>query len=407
MTTYEEQLVAFGLTKGEMYIPRTGYTFEYLVAGPVAGPPILMLHGFPSTAYMWRYNMQALARAGYRVVAPNQRGYSPKARPPGYDVYGDNVTAQMIRDYSISELVQDVFDFADYLGWPEFHLATHDWGSVVGWNLVLLYPQRVKSFVYSAVPHPGANDAVYRSAIGMTQLVKSLYVFLLFTEGHQMYMLEGVPSAGVSPGLQGLYAYHKSPEDKAVSLSLMNPERYRAATAWYRSIVAGFEDGAVPADVLFALPPDIRTALLAYFPKLAHLSTLNAESSTSVNNLTTTVPTLGLFGTNDVSLELENAIETHKYVLGEYKYVQVNGEGHWYHETSPDAVNTALLNFYSDKSIPQERLAYTIGEEQSPFDGGAIQLALGSITSRQELDDYFATLSPDAIAKFNPVGAAS
>lgn len=94
-----------------------GFTFDGLVAGPDAGEVVLLLHGFPQSAAMWKPQMEALAGAGYRAVAFDQRGYSPGARPPDVELY------------RIAHLVEDALAVA---GPEPFHVVGHDWGAVVG-----------------------------------------------------------------------------------------------------------------------------------------------------------------------------------------------------------------------------------------------------------------------------------
>jgi pimeloyl-ACP methyl ester carboxylesterase len=93
--------------------------FDALVAGPPAGEPVVLLHGFPQTAACWARVAEALAAAGYRVLAPNQRGYSPGARPAA------------VRAYRMPEIVADVLALAEAAGAARFHLVGHDWGGAV------------------------------------------------------------------------------------------------------------------------------------------------------------------------------------------------------------------------------------------------------------------------------------
>ena len=104
---------------------------HYLQKG--TGDPVILLHGFPETSAMWTPLIEAAASDGFRVVAFDQRGYSPGARP-------DDVAA-----YAVPALVDDVLAVADALGFQRFHLVGHDWGCVVGWSVASLHPDRVTS----------------------------------------------------------------------------------------------------------------------------------------------------------------------------------------------------------------------------------------------------------------------
>ena len=99
-----------------------GMVFTCRRAGPATGEPVILLHGFPETSHMWSGLLPALAAAGYRCIAPDQRGYSEGARPEG------------VEHYATTALVADVLAIADAEGFDRFHLIGHDWGAVVGWR---------------------------------------------------------------------------------------------------------------------------------------------------------------------------------------------------------------------------------------------------------------------------------
>ena len=125
------------------------YTFPARSAGPSDGPLVLLLHGFPESSWEWHHQIDALASAGYRAVAPEQRGYSPAARP------------EPIEDYSIDRLVGDVIGMADNLGASTFHLVGHDWGAIVAWHVAAAHPQRLETLTVVSVPHPTAWAAAF------------------------------------------------------------------------------------------------------------------------------------------------------------------------------------------------------------------------------------------------------
>ncbi len=100
-------------------IDANGLTFSARAAGPVGGRPVLLLHGFPETSWSWRGLLGALGSAGYRAVAPDQRGYSAKARPPA------------VADYAVPHLLADVLALADTMEMATFDLIGHDWGGLL------------------------------------------------------------------------------------------------------------------------------------------------------------------------------------------------------------------------------------------------------------------------------------
>lgn len=124
-----------------------GLTFDVRLAGPRDGDVVMLLHGFPQSSYEWRYQIPVLAEAGYRVVAPDLRGYSPGARPDAVD------------QYTLPTFVNDVLGLADAVGARRFHLVGHDVGALVAWGTAQLAGIRLRSLTVLAVPHPGAFAA--------------------------------------------------------------------------------------------------------------------------------------------------------------------------------------------------------------------------------------------------------
>ena len=138
-----------------------GLTFEVSDTGSKHGPAVLALHGFPEDRHAWDRLAPALAGAGYRVLAPDQRGYSPAARPGRR------------RDYRLANLAGDVLALADRIAATRFDVIGHDWGAVVAWELAMRHPNRVRSCTALSVPHPGAFAS---SLVRSTQLLHSWYM---------------------------------------------------------------------------------------------------------------------------------------------------------------------------------------------------------------------------------------
>ena len=123
-------------------------TFDALTAGKPNAPLVLLLHGFAESMHCWRAQVAALADAGYRAVAPGQRGYSPGARPDVSD--GAN--------YHIDRLMDDAMAIVAASGYGEqrFHLVGHDWGGSIAWALADRFPERLASLTVLSRPHPNA-----------------------------------------------------------------------------------------------------------------------------------------------------------------------------------------------------------------------------------------------------------
>ena len=105
------------------------------------GPPVILLHGFPETAFSWRHQLPALADAGFRAIAPDQRGYGRSTVPPD------------VPDYRVSELIADVHGLLDALELESAVFVGHDWGALVLWQMAMLAPERIDKLIILNIPH--------------------------------------------------------------------------------------------------------------------------------------------------------------------------------------------------------------------------------------------------------------
>ena len=146
-------------------IVTNGTRLHCAIAGPPDGDLVIALHGFPE---FWRGMsgvITDLARAGYRVVAPDQRGYNLSEKPEGIDAY------------SVDEMALDVVGLIDAMGRESAHVVGHDWGAAVAWWLALTRPERVRRLVVINVPHPSVFAREVRG--NRKQLRKSWYIFAI------------------------------------------------------------------------------------------------------------------------------------------------------------------------------------------------------------------------------------
>ena len=134
-----------------------------VAAGPLDGPVVLLLHGFPEFWYSWHRQIEPLAAAGFRVIVPDQRGYNLSDKPCG------------VGSYALAHLVSDVLAIADQLGREKIFLAGHDWGAAVAWTAAMLYPARIAKLAILNVPHPSVMRRFLMS--NRQQLRRSWYMF--------------------------------------------------------------------------------------------------------------------------------------------------------------------------------------------------------------------------------------
>jgi pimeloyl-ACP methyl ester carboxylesterase len=267
-------------------------TFDALADGAEDAELVLLLHGFPQTSASWRDQVTALATAGYRAVAPDQRGYSPRARPTE------------LAAYAMPELVGDVIGFADALGAARFHLVGHDWGGAVAWHVAARHPDRLHTLAVVSTPHPAALRRAYSGDLGGDQAERSGYMAFFRQPDSQDRMLEN--DAAV---FRLLFAGSGMPEgrERPYLEALGTPQALGAALNWYRAASVADAEGLGPI----------------------------------------TTPTLYVWSTEDVALGTEAAEATAQCVEGPYHFAVIEGVSHWIAEQAPDRLNQLLLDHIS------------------------------------------------------------
>jgi pimeloyl-ACP methyl ester carboxylesterase len=267
-----------------------GLTFDTLTAGDRAAPLVLLLHGFAESMHCWRAQVTALAAAGYRAIAPSQRGYSPSARPDVSDT----------ANYHIDRLMDDAMVIVAACGYADrrFHLVGHDWGGSIAWSLADRFPQRLASLTVLSRPHPNAfnralqmpdGDQAHRSRHHNAFLEPGAADVVLADDAkwlRERLAAGGVPSAAIEAHL-GV---------------LGNKEAMEAALAWYRA------RGAIRGP----------------------LGMID-------------VPTLYIWGDADDTVGRIAAEGTKDFVSAPYRFEVLPGVGHFAADQVPDRVNELLL----------------------------------------------------------------
>ena len=144
-------------------VPTNGVTLHVVQAGPLDGPLVILLHGFPEFWYGWHKQIDALVEAGYRVWIPDQRGYNLSDKPKG------------IAPYNMDETAADVIGLIDAAGRQKAHVIGHDWGAAVAWRTAMKYRERLEKLVILNVPHPTVSGRTIRRH--PIQRRKSWYIF--------------------------------------------------------------------------------------------------------------------------------------------------------------------------------------------------------------------------------------
>ena len=268
------------------------FTFDVRTAGPDDGEPVILLHGFPQTSWEWRHQIAALAGAGFRVVAPDQRGYSPGARPPD------------IADYALPLLVQDVVGLADAVGAERFHIVGHDWGAVVAWAVAVAARDRVITANPVSVPHPDAFARVLNDPTSCQPQASSYFDVFVQPDSEDAFL------ANDRTLLRAIYAgIDGAAVDEYVRV-LGSKAALGAALNWYRANIG---------DRNLQGPP---------------LGPVE-------------VPTMFTWSDGDTALCIDGALLTEEYVSGPYRFEVLEGVNHWIPDLAAEAMSTLLLEHLS------------------------------------------------------------
>ncbi|AXF57158.1 alpha/beta fold hydrolase [Salicibibacter kimchii] len=261
------------------------------------GPAVLLLHGFPDSWYVWRHQIPTLADAGFRVIAPDQRGFGASDKPeePG--------------DYLMPTLVNDVMGIIDALGEKRVHVIGHDWGAMVGWMLAGIYPKRVERFVALSLGHPTKF-----TEFSVEQLEKSWYIFLFQFKDAAEKMLTKNDWALFRKWTR----HHEETEKQKNELS--RPGALRAGLNWYRANLAPETLPAMPLQV-----PDI------------------------------TVPTMGVWSDGDALLTEGQMKQSYEHITGPWRYDKVDHASHWLQLDQPETINQILIDYLKKTLFEHER----------------------------------------------------
>lgn len=271
-------------------------------AGDRAAPVIVLAHGFPELAYSWRHQIPVLAHAGYRVIAPDQRGYGGSSRPEGVEAY------------DIHALTGDLVGLLDSVGVEQAVFIGHDWGAMVVWQTALLHPQRVRAVAGLSVPPiPRART---RPTERWRQKFGDDFYMLRFQEPGRA---DAEMAADVRATMTGMFAgLQAGPAELPDWISADEVEHY--VTEFSRT---GF------------------TGALNWYRNYDR----NWESTPQLAGAKIAVPALFIGGTADPIGPTMNPARAREVVAGPYTEEWIEGAGHWVQQERPDDVNRILLAF--------------------------------------------------------------
>ena len=251
-----------------------------------SGVPVVLLHGWPDSGRLWRHQIPFLTARGFRVIAPDQRGFGRSERP-------DDVAA-----YGLRNAVADVTGILDALGIESAHVVGHDWGAAVAWLVAILAPERVRRLVAISVPHPLAPVTMRQHEMAWYQL---------------FFQFDGVAEATIRhEDWAWLRTFSRGDGDLDQAIAdLSRPGALTASLNWYRANLAPRMPRPAPS-----LPP-------------------------------VQAPTLGIWSDRDYYLDGERMRRSGKFVAAPWRYEEIDGASHWIPLDAPDQLNDLLAGWLS------------------------------------------------------------
>lgn len=254
------------------------------------GVPVVLLHGWPDSARLWRHQVDHLVDRGFRVVAPDLRGFGRSEKPAE------------VGAYAAPHAIADVVGLLDALGLSRAHIVGHDWGAFVAWMLAIRHPERVDRLVALSVPHPAAPRTMRQREMAWYQL---------------FFQFEGIAEAWLQADDWALlreFTRGDGDLDRYIE-DLSHPGALTASLNWYRANLAPRLPGSAPS-----------------------LPAVKA-------------PTLGVWSTGDHYLDGDRMAASGAFVDAQWRYECLEGASHWIPLDAPERLNTLLVEWLRQPPI--------------------------------------------------------
>ncbi len=277
-----------------------GIRLHYVETG--SGPLVVLLHGFPEFWYSWRHQLEPLAAAGYRVVAPDMRGYNLSSRPPDWHAYDGH------------SLAGDIAGLIRALGEQSAFVVGHDWGAAVAYSVAMYHPQAVRRLAILNVPHPVRMLEGFRT---LRQLRKSWYMFF--------FQIPRLPEHLIARD-DFSFAKRSLRADSKRAFTDEDLERY--VKAWSQ--------------------PGALTGMINYYRAALRRSPRSAQAQLKRID----AQTLVIWGMLDRHLGSELAEPPREWVPNA-RVERIADATHWVQHDAPERVNELLLAFLGEEPHPQ------------------------------------------------------
>ncbi|MFZ5443515.1 MAG: alpha/beta fold hydrolase [Myxococcota bacterium] len=272
---------------------------HYVEVGPSSGPLVVLLHGFPENWWSWRYQLEPLANAGFRVVAPDLRGYGDTQKHGPYD---------------IDTLTTDVCRFIEALGARKARIVGHDWGGAVAWHLAAKRPDFCERLAVLNCPHPAVMRQALINKPSLEQLKRSWYFFFFLLPGLPEWLLtrnDGANTARTIKSASIDRTHFLDDELQPFREGIQKPGAASAMVGWYRDIVKS--------------------------------GLRNPFSPPAYDDIT--ADTLLIWGMDDPALGYADLVPGTEKFVSKLTIKQIPGCGHFVHAERPDLVTPALIEF--------------------------------------------------------------
>ncbi|MAK62620.1 MAG: epoxide hydrolase [Ponticaulis sp.] len=306
-----------------------GITLRVAEAGPEDGPLVILVHGWPELWYSWRYQIPALAEAGYRVIVPDMRGYGGSDAP------------EAIEAYDIHKLTSDVVGLIDAYGREDANLVGHDWGAAVAWYSVLLHPDRFNSLVTMSVPFPQRGNRPPTESLNHA-FGDNFYYMLYFQEPG---VAEAEFEADPERILKRLYA---SPSTPRVPPEITDPKAAAGGFAGRLGAPTEHPEWMSPSDLDYYVENFEGSGFhggINYYRNLDR----NWETTPELAEATIDIPTLFIAGEKDVVIGGATADQLKASMSPRVTQLEditlYPNTGHWVQQEEADRVNADLLAF--------------------------------------------------------------
>ncbi|THD81130.1 MAG: alpha/beta hydrolase [Phenylobacterium sp.] len=304
-----------------------GIEMAYYEAGPRAGVPVILCHGFPELAFSWRHQLKALADAGRWVIAPDQRGYGLTSRP------------EAVSDYDMAHLTGDLAGLLDHLGVEKAIFVGHDWGGIVVWQMPLMHPDRVAGVIGLNTPFlprsPVDPIVIMRARFG-----PDMYIVWFQTPGDA----DKVLAADVDKTMR---FFMRKP--RALTAAAAEPPE-GGSTFAFKDLLQQWDGADYDQDAL--LTPAELAVFVAAFQHSGFTGginwyrnfTRNWEASEGLASRIDGLPCLMITAEKDAVLTPAMA-EPMPALIGDLEMHMIAGSGHWTQQEKPDEVNRLMLDW--------------------------------------------------------------